>query len=552
MSKTWYPYADLVICNARIYTVDLTIPEIQNGKYDFTVIQNGFVAVKDGKIIGVGEGLDKSFIGEKTLVDDVKGKTVIPGLIDSHMHAMFAAMDLPNVALKDCTSLEEMTGLLQDRASKTAPGKWIKGTAFNELQFTDGKKPTIKDLDAISTENPIFIKRSCCHCIVANSKALELAGVTKDSPNPDGGIIGHSENGELDGWLYENSAMDLVEKIFPPFTEDELVDLIEQMGHHLNSKGLTSVIDCNMTWDCMRAYLQALKQGRLTYRDNMMFYLDKAIGDIPYHLNRIYEMACVTGFGNDMLKLNGIKVTLDGIPATGTAYMRKNYEHMPETRGYTTITSEEMTQVCEYAAKYNWQVGVHTIGDACMDVCLDAFEKGGKVKDNLKNRNYLIHAVFPHDDMLPKFKAMNVPVTLQPTIMGTMGEESLLDAEKKELNQPAGWYFKNGIICGGSTDFPVVDCNPFIGMSKAVTRIHLDGKVHGPEHRITPNQALIMWTMNSAYFSNDEDKLGSVEVGKLADLVVIDTPILEATPDEIMGTKVLETYIGGKKVYAAE
>jgi predicted amidohydrolase YtcJ len=133
-----------------------------------------------------------------------------------------------------------------------------------------------------------------------------------------------------------------------------------------------------------------------------------------------------------------------------------------------------------------------------------------------------------------------------------MGEESLLDAEKKELNQPAGWYFKNGIICGGSTDFPVVDCNPFIGMSKAVTRIHLDGKVHGPEHRITPNQALIMWTMNSAYFSNDEDKLGSVEVGKLADLVVIDTPILEATPDEIMGTKVLETYIGGKKVYAAE
>lgn len=549
MKRTWTPYADLVITNAKIYTVDLTIQEIQNGIYDFTIIQNGFVAVKDGKIIGVGEGLDKSFIGEETIVNDVKGKTVIPGLMDSHMHAMFAAMDLANVPLKDCTSLDQMVSLLKERASSVASDKWIKRTAFNELQFTDGKKPTKEILDSISTTNPIFVKRTCCHVIVANSKALELAGVTKNSPNPDGGIIGHDANGELDGWLYENSAMDLIEKVFPPLSEDELVSSIEQIGKYMNSVGLTSVIDCNMTWDCMRSYLEALKQNKLTYRDNMMFYLDKAVGDIPYHLNRIYEMACVTGFGNDMLKMNGIKVTLDGIPATGTAYMRKNYKHMPETRGYTTITPEEMTQVCEYAAKYNWQVGVHTIGDACMDVCLDAFEKGGLIKDNLKNRNYLIHAVFPHNDMLPKFKKMNVPVTLQPTIMGTMGEESLLDKENKELNQPAGWYFKNGIICGGSTDFPVVDCNPFLGMSKAVTRLHLDGKVHGAEHRISAKQALIMWTMNSAYFSNDEEKLGSIEVGKLADLVVIDQPILEIDGEKIADTKVLETYLSGKKVY---
>lgn len=552
MSREWYPYADLVIYNAKIYTVDLSIEEIQKGKYDFTVIDNGYVAVKDGKIIGVGPGDGKSFSGEKTVLNDVYGKTVVPGLMDSHMHAMWAAMDLPNVPLKDCTSLDEMLTLLKERASKVPADKWIKGTAFNELQFTDGKRPTKADLDAVSTTNPIFAKRSCCHVIVANSKALELAGVTKDSSNPDGGIIGHDENGELDGWLYENSAMDLIEKVFPDLTEDELISSIEEMGHHLNSVGITSVIDCNMTFDCMRSYLQALKQNKLTYRDNMMFYLDKAIGDVPYHLNRIYEMACVTGFGNDMLKMNGIKVTLDGIPATGTAYMRKNYKHMPETRGYTTITPEEMTQVCEYAAKYNWQVGVHTIGDACMDVCLDAFEKGGKVKDNSKNRNYLIHAVYPHEDMLPKFKAMNVPVTLQPTIMGTMGEEALLDDWQKETNQPVGWYFKNGIICGGSTDFPVVDCNPFIGMSKAVTRIHLDGQVHGAEHRISAKQALIMWTMNSTYFSNDEDKLGSIEVGKLADLVVIDTPILEVEPEEILKTKVLETYLGGKKVYEAK
>lgn len=549
--KTWEPYADLIIKNANIYTVDLTIQEIQSGNYDFTIIPNGYVAVKDGKIIGVGEGFDGRFVGEQTTVEDAGGKTVIPGLMDSHMHAMFAAMDLSNVALDQCATMDEMMALLKNRADEVPDGKWIKGAAWNELNWSDGKKPSRAVLDEVSTSHPIFAKRLCCHVIVANSKALELAGITKDTPDPDGGIIGRDENGEPDGWLYENSALDLVEKVFPAMTERELVEAISGIGKYLNSVGITSVIDCNMTFDCMRSYLEALKANKLTYRDNMMFYLDKAIGDIPYHLNRIREMVAVTGFGNDMLKLNGIKVTLDGIPATGTAYMRKNYEHMPETRGYTTITPEEMKEVCRYASRYNWQVGVHTIGDAAMDVALDAFEAGAEEKDNLKNRNYLIHAVFPREDMLVRFKKMNVPVTLQPTIMGTMGEEAILSEENRELNQPCGLYFDNHIICGGSSDFPVVDCNPFIGMSKAVTRIHADGKVHGGNYRISAKQALIMWTMNSAYFSFDEEKLGSIEPGKLADLLIIDQPILEIDPVKIADTKVLKTYLGGRLVYEA-
>lgn len=550
MNAKWYPYADLVMKNAKIYTVDLSISEIQQGKENFTIFNNGYIAVKDGKIIGVGDGIEERFIGEETTVLDLEGKTVVPGLMDSHMHAMFAGMDLQNVALDKCKSLDEMVALLKERSKKEPDGKWIKGAAWNELNWSDGKKPTKAVLDSISTTQPIFAKRLCCHVIVANSRALELAGITKDTPDPDGAIIGRDENGEPDGWLYENAAMDLVEKVFPPLTEAELLDAIEGIGKYLNSVGITSVIDANMTFDGMRSYKEAHKAGRLTYRDNMMFYLDKAIGDIPYHLNRIKEMTAVTGFGDDMLKFNGIKVTLDGIPATGTAYMRKNYLHMPKTRGYTTITPGEMDAVCKYASRYNWQVGVHTIGDASMDVALAAFEAGAEEKDNLKNRNYLIHAVFPREDMLAKFKAMNVPVTLQPTIQGTMGEEAILSEEDKNVNQPCGWYFKNGIICGGSSDFPVVDCNPFIGMSKAVSRISADGLVHGPQNCVTPKQALIMWTMNSAYFSFDEEKLGSIEVGKLADLVVIDTPILEVTSEEIMKTKVEMTYLAGKQVYS--
>ena len=552
MSEKWFPYADKVFANAKIYTMDLSIPEIRSGNYDFTVIDNGYVAVKDGKIIGVGEGAPESdMVGEMTETVDVDGNVLMPGFIDSHMHAMFAAMDLKNVDLSGCTSKEEMISLLKERSDREPEGKWIKGTNWNEFAWDVKEKPTREDLDAVSTTRPIFAKRSCCHVLVANSKALELAGITRDTPDPNGGKIGHDENGEPNGQLFENSALDLVERVFPPLSEDELVDVIEQIGKHLNSLGLTTVIDCNMTFDCMRAYLQALKAGRLTYRDYMMFYLDKAVGDVPYHLNRIYEMPCVTGFGNDMLQLNGIKVTLDGIPASGTAYMRRNYKHMPETRGSTTITQEEISEVCRYAAKYNWQVGIHTIGDAAMDTALTAFEEGGKVKDNTALRNYLIHAIFPHEDMIPRMKAGNVSVTLQPSIFGCLGEEAILADDLADLNAPAGYYFDNGIVCGGSSDYPVVDCNPFIGMSKAMTRVCLDGKVHGGQYRIDARQALLMWTMNSAYIANQEDKIGSVEVGKYADLIIIDTPTLEATAEEVMDTKVLATYLAGEEVFSA-
>ncbi|MDY6280084.1 MAG: amidohydrolase family protein, partial [Roseburia faecis] len=239
----WYPYADLVLKNANIYTVDLTISEIQSGKYDFTIISNGYIAIKDGKIISVGEGMDESFIGPETHVEDVEGKTVIPGLVDSHMHAMFAGMDLQNVALKDCKTLDEMLGLLKERAEKVPEGSWIKGAAWNELNWTDGKKPDRYALDSVSTKHAIFAKRLCCHVIVANSMALKLAGITKDTPDPDGGIIGRDENGEPNGWLYENSAMDLIEKVFPPLTEAQLIDSIEGIGKYINSVGITTVID---------------------------------------------------------------------------------------------------------------------------------------------------------------------------------------------------------------------------------------------------------------------------------------------------------------------
>lgn len=549
--KKWTPYADCILKNGKIYTVDTTIENIKSGNYDFPIIENGYVAMKDGKIIGVGAGMDDSLVGDKTVVVDINKKTVIPGLMDSHMHASIAGAVMKDIDCSRCTCLEDMLKLIKERVAIEPAGTWIRALAFNELAWNDHKIPDVKVLDEVTEDHPFLAMRLCGHVNVANSKAMELAGVTKDTPQPEGGTIDHYEDGTPNGWFHERNAMCLIEKCVPKTTKEEMIKNLEIFGKYMNSVGLTSVIDCNLDFEQTRAYSRAYQEGRLSYRANVTFFMSKESGDTQYHLKRLDEMMAVTGFGDEMLKFNGVKILLDGVPAAGTAYMRKNYKHMPQTRGFTTFSQEEMNEICKAAAVHNWQMAVHAIGDAAMDVTLNAYQEASKVADISQNRNYIIHAVFPREDMLPVMKKLEVAVTVQPTIMGLMGEEAVLDDVDAALNQPAGLYFKEGIICGGGTDCPVVSCNPFLGMSKAINRLALDGKVHGPENCVTPAQALLMWTMNSAYISHDEEKLGSITVGKLADVVVIDTPILEVNTEEIEQTKVLQTYLGGKLVYEA-
>ncbi|MDR1820943.1 MAG: amidohydrolase [Oscillospiraceae bacterium] len=548
--KTWTPAADLIIKNARIYTVDLTVEEIRGGKTDFTVIENGFAAAKDGKTIAVGAGLDESLIGETTQVIDAGGATLLPGLIDSHMHAMFAGTELRSVNFKDCRTLGDFTALLSQRAGSTPDGEWISGCEWNELVWDVKTAPTKLDLDKAAPNNPVVCCRLCHHVYVANSRALELAGITKDSPDPDGGIIGRFPDGEPNGLLYENSAMGLIDAVVPEMSEEERIRAIEGIGRVMNGFGITACIDANMTFDQMRAYLQAKKQGRLTYRENMMFYLDKAWGDIDYHLRRISEMTAVTGFGDDMLKFNGIKVTLDGIPATGTAAMREPYAHMPETSGYTTITEEEMIEIARLSAKHNWQIGVHSCGDRSADVAIKAFIEAYRVNPN-DARHYIIHHAVYREDQLPLMREYNIPITVQPTIAMQMGEQPLIGEALERRYQQNKVFFDAGILVGGSSDTPVVTCNPFTGMYAAITRLGADGKVYSADQALTRAQCVVMWTKASAYFSHDDDKSGSVEVGNFADYALIDTDILSAEAEAIRDTRVLKTILGGRVVYEA-
>lgn len=553
--KEWYPEADLVIQHAKIYTVAITCEDIRRGKRDFPIIEDGGVAAKDGKIIAVGSAGDvESLIGVHTRTIDVQGSILLPGFVESHMHCTWTGNNLRNIDFRPLRKRSEVIEAIRNRAVKTNPSLWIEGNSWNELVWDDQRMLTLQELDDVCPDNPLFCMRTCFHTAMVNSAALKAAGITRETPDPDGATIGRDENGNPNGYLYENAAMDLVQRVIPPLSASQRIESIEAVGQYLNSLGITSAIDANLRFEEMRSFQEAQEEGKLTFRANLMWYLDSSYGDKETHLRRLDEMVFRTGFGNDMVKLNGVKVTLDGIPATYTALMREGYKTRPDYCGTSVWTQDEITAFVCKATELGWQFGIHAIGDAAEDMALNAIEEASKIRDVRSLRHYLIHYQFPQDDQFPRIREMGVGITVQPTLVSTMGEAPQFYEEQAMRIQSPGLLFKNNITCGGGSDSPVVPPDPVMGMYYAITRIdETTGNVlsAGDESKVTPTEALFMWTKNAAWFLHDDDKLGSIEVGNLADMVVFPTDFIAGDIEGYREAKVSMTILGGRVVYEA-
>ena len=556
--STWYPEADLVIKHPKIYTVAITCDEVKEGKTDFPIIEDGGVAAKDGKVIAVGTAADMDqYVGEHTEIIDASGKILTPGFVECHMHCKWTGENMLNLDFNGVTSRQAIIDALKEKVATTPAGEWIEGDGWNELIWEDSQELIRRrELDEIAPDNPVILLHMSAHTVAANSRALEAVGYTKDTPQPEGAEIGHYDDGELDGMLYENGALMPMFAAKPPLNDAQHLDSIVKIGNRLNSFGITSAIDANLNYLQMRYYNEAHKQNLLTYRANLMFYLDPQFGSFEENMRRLDEMDCVTGFGDDMLKLNGCKVTLDGITAAFTAAMnRREYRQRPGFYGDTIYSQEEIDALVCKATEYGWQFGIHTIGDMSEDRALHAFQEANKIRPVKELRHYLIHYQLPYEDQWPIMKELGVGVCLQPTLVSTMGEEPLFWPEQVERFQSPGLMFANGIIAGGSSDCPVVTPDPLLGMYYAITRLdETTGKTlsKGDESKVTPIQALIMWTKNSAFFSHDDDKMGSVEVGNFADFAILDRDCFaSADPTDIRDAKVEKTILGGKVVYEA-
>lgn len=552
--------ADMVVVHPRIYTCALTCEEIAEGKRDFPVIEDGGVAVLNGKIVYVGNAADvEDMIGPDTEVIDGTGQIMTPGFIETHCHPiMFGATIVEEVDLLGVTTQKQCLDMLRERAENTPDGHWVKSSGWNQLIWTDTQEiPTKKELDEVSPNNPLFAYDASHHIAIANSLAMQLAGVTKDTPVPPGASIDKGEDGEPNGIFREFSVIGLILAAIPPYTQDDLANHVKAAGEYVNPMGITSMLDAMCKKQEINGYQLAKETGRLTYRANLMYYLDTADGGVEYNKKKAEDTYCYTGFGDDMLKFNGIKIFVDGLAASKTAAMRDPYFFDPTSNGTSVWSPEELKELIVASHKNGWQVGLHCMGDRGADMAIEAFRAANEISDTKPFHHYLIHCAYFQYDQIPAFKELGLGCSVEPGIVSLLGESQIMSDFQKQMTQPAGLLIKNGIMVGGGSDCPVISPAVIPGIYYAVTRKDCvsDGVagtgVYGTESCVTPTEALLMWTKMAAWFFHDEDKLGSVEVGNLADLVLLDQDFITCDTEDIMKTNVTKTILGGKVVYSA-
>ena len=537
--------ADLVLLNGKVVTVDP----------DFSIAEA--VAVKDGRIIAVGSTAEiAETAGEGTEVIELEGRMVLPGLIDSHLHMLGTSL---TISMIDCRtppmkSIADIIAAVRERAEKAEPGVWIQGRGWDQAKLSEHRNPTRWDLDEAAPDNPVYLTRTCGHIVVVNSKALEIAGITRHSPQPVGGTIVNDEAGEPTGLLQERPAFWLVLKHVPPPNLDRKVEAIKLASKAFSEVGLTGVIEPGIVAEDMRAYQLALKDGGLTVRVNMMLMDVEGGEPVEESLRRIREFPMTTGFGDEMLGFLGLKLLIDGGIGGRTALLREPYEGEPDNYGILTTPEEKLKRLLDAGNVQGMTVGVHCAGGRAMDIVLRAFEETDRKRPIKGKRFTLIHAYQPSEENFEQCRRLGVVVASQPSFLYYLGDsfyENIGPERSKEVKPHRAWI-DHGIVVGAGTDSPVTPYNPFVSLWAAVARrTELEGTQMGTEQRVTREEAIRMYTINGAYLSFEEYVKGSIEPGKLADLIVIDRDILTCPEDEIKETRVLRTILGGKTVYKA-
>lgn len=536
-----------VFVNGKVATVD----------DDFSIAEA--FAVDDGRFTAVGSNDEiRMLAGEGTEVVDLGGRTVIPGLIDSHLHQFSAAMNIPRVPLIDARNMDDVRAAIAERVATTPPGEWVMASsAWHESILEEGRLPTRADLDPVSPDNPVFIPRGG-HVITVNSKALELAGITKDTPDPEHGVIVRDESGEPTGVLLED-ATHLVEDILPPPPPpEEQIALLKEMMAELNSLGVVAVTEPGLNDQQIETYRQLEAEDELTTRTHMLYRVRS--DEQVQHVAETYERdaAC-----DDMLCFTGVKIGLDG--GVEGARLYEPYQVVPgeqpdpEYRGVMILPEggvEGYRQMLKRAAETGFQVQTHGVGDETLDVIVNSYaeiDETMPVEVGLDGLRWTVQHVFlPTPEAIETMKEEDILVTLQnhPVLLG--------HNQLRWWGQPRAGYaipvkdlVEAGLVAGGGTDAPVVPPDPYLSIWWMTTRGTLGGEPLGPEQAVSVEDALRMWTIDSATTQFAEDVRGSIEEGKLADFAVLSDDILIIPPEEIRNLSAILTSVGGRIVHGS-
>ncbi|NUU43525.1 amidohydrolase [Tardiphaga robiniae] len=511
------------------------------------------LAIRDGKILAVGsDAAIKPLAGPQTRVIDLAGKSVVPGLIDTHAHFKAAGLGDYVVYLGGAKDVAGALDLIRAFVAKKRPGAWITTGGWHPpSQLAEKRYLTRQELDSVSPNNPVYL-RTVGHFSMANSLALQKAGISKSTPDPAGGAFERDASGDINGVLVE-TAIPLVENIVPPYTEDEELRQYRLAEAALNRLGITSVVEGATSARDTQILQKLALAGDATVRVGTMFRpeppADSAGWDAIMSGN-----GATSGFGDDWLKLGGIKIFYDGGMTLKTAMMRDAYpDSHDDYHGIAQVTPERLKQLVSIANLRGWRVGVHVVGDLGVDQVLDAFEAADKEKSIKDRRFVLIHASLIRPEQMERARRVGARIDFQNAFMWDKAATvaRFLGRPTADRAVPTRTLIeKMGLEnLGAGTDFPVNPLNPFLTMYIMVTRKDPAGQVYGASEAIGREQALRLYTSAASRYMFEETRKGTLEAGKLADLVVLSADFMTVPDDQIKDITADMTMVGGKIVF---
>jgi predicted amidohydrolase YtcJ len=539
--------ADLILVNGKVVTVDPSGSVAQA------------VAVKDGRTVKAGTHDEILLLAsESARIINLRGRLLLPGFIDSHEHCIRKGMrgDWVDCTSPPMTTIDQLVAALAAKASEKEDGEWVVGYGFDETKLTDRRWPTRHDLDKASSRNPIYLGRAGGHNAVANSIALGIAGITKDTPQPPGGNIEKDEAGEPTGRLDEVAAMDMVRDRIPAPTDGEAVEIMVEnwprVEEELLSWGLTTIHEAHIKAPEALAYQKLLKDGRLRLRAGLM--LDGMAPYMGHATSDLSRQGLRTGFGwGDRLYVIGVKIGVDGAMGSLTASLTEPYANDPGNYGINRVTQEELTEETVRLHRAGNRACIHAIGDWAIDIALNAIEEAVKSSEWVDHRHRIEHAGYVRPDQMERMARLGIAVSASIGFCHPIGDSHIdaLGQERLKGYYPMRSFKEHGIVAGGNSDGFGRNW-AITGIAGCVTRTSMRGQVLAAEQGISVLDAVRAYTINGAYLESKEDEKGSIEAGKLADFVVLDRDIFTVDPSEIVETRVLMTIVGGEVVYERE
>ena len=516
------------------------------------------LGIKDGKITFLGTDEEAKNLSSKELIN-LKGKMMIPGMADAHLHLYAYCQNLTFVDLSKVHNINEMINLMKEKIKNVKKGDWVKGVNFDQSKWKENRFPTLEEMDSISKDNPIIIKRCCLHAVVANSKALEMASIGKNYQAGSGGIVELDKDGMPNGILREQST-----KVFDDILPDPLKDIevqkriMQNVLNDMSSKGITTIHTyAAKIWqynEDINIYKNFEKEGKLPLR-------------VTVCIDELFEPEILTKekLNNPYRKvqLGAYKIFSDGSMGSRSAALKEPYSDDPKNSGFMLFTQEELNNKILTGYEHGLQPAIHAIGDRALDMTLSAIEytlkttkeKGMTDEEQKKRLPFrIIHVQMIDDDLLERMKKLPLVLDIQPIFLCTDLHwiEDRIGKERLKGSFALKTMEKAGLIQTGGSDCPVETYEPLKGIYAAVTRQDMEGyPTEGflPEERLSVYEALCMYTKNVPYATGQESVLGTLEIGKFADLTVLEKNLFKIDKKEIKDVKVEQTYVAGNCVF---